>query len=170
MKETEGELRTLKYVIERRIADASDEVRLEERNTHSKPILQVIRNRIDELLPGTPPQSRLGKALKYADNNWERLTRYTDDPQAGIDNNPAENAIRPIALGRKNWLFIGDKEAGKAAANLMSIIATCKKAGDDPYKYLLNVMQRMPSMKTTEIGKLIPEHWTTKTTQTSNST
>ena len=85
-----------------------------------------------------------------------------DDPQAGIDNNPAENAIRPIALGRKNWLFIGDREAGQAAANLLTIITTCKNTEDSPYAYLLDVMQRMPHLKTSEIGTLIPERWTAK--------
>ena len=101
-------------------------------------------------------------APAYADNYWNRLTRFVDDPQAGIDNNPAENAIRPIAIGRKNWLFIGDREAGQAAANLLTIITTCKHAGDDPYAYLLDVMRRMPLLKTTEIGTLIPERWTAK--------
>jgi len=70
-------------------------------------------------------------APAYADNYWNRLTRFVDDPQAGIDNNPAENAIRPIAIGN-NWLFIGDREAGQAAANLLTIITTCKNAGTIP--------------------------------------
>ena len=98
----------------------------------------------------TPPKSSLGKALKYATTYWDRLIRFVDDPQAGIDNNPAENAIRPIALGRKNWLFIGNKRSGHAAANLMSVICTCKNAGVDPYAYLLDVIRRLPSMKTDE--------------------
>lgn len=150
------------YMVEREIAEASDEVRLQRRHKSSKPTLQQIRAKINELLPGTPPKSNLGKALAYTDKYWKRLCRFVHDPQAGIDNNPVENAIRPIALGRKNWLFIGDKEAGRAAANLMTIIATCKKAGDDPYEYLVDVMQRMPLLKTSEIGELIPEHWGAK--------
>ena len=85
-----------------------------------------------------------------------------NDPQAGIDNNPVENAIRPIALGRKNWLFIGDRESGMAAANLMTILATCKNAGDTPYDYLLDVMRRMPLLNTSEIGALSPDHWSAK--------
>lgn len=147
------------YQVERDVANSSDKVRLEERNKRSKPVLELIRVKVDELLPGTPPRSNLGKALAYADKYWNRLYRFVNDPQAGIDNNPVENAIRPIALGRKNWLFVGDKEAGRAAANLMTIIATCKKAGDDPYQYLLNAMGRLPNMKTTELGELIPEKW-----------
>ena len=150
------------FLTEREIADADDATRLATRHAKSVPVLDTIRAKIDALLPGTPPKSVLGKALAYANNYWHRLIRFVDDPQAGIDNNPAENAIRPIALGRKNWLFIGEQEAGRAAANLMTIITTCKNAGDDPYAYLLDVMRRMPLLKTTEIATLIPEHWTPK--------
>ncbi len=148
------------FMIERDIADADDETRLTTRRKRSAPVLELIRGKLDALLPVVPPKSGLGKALSYTDTYWGRLTRYVDDPQAGIDNNPAENAIRPIALGRKNWLFIGDRESGRAAANLLTIIATCKNAGDDPYAYLLDVMRRLPKMKTSEVATLIPEHWT----------
>ena len=149
-------------MVERGIADADDATRLATRRARSVPVLGAIREKIDELLPGTPPKSGLGKALAYADTYWSRLTRFVEDPQAGIDNNPAENAIRPIALGRKNWLFIGDREAGQAAANLLTILTTCKNAEDDPYAYLLDVLRPMPLLKTTEIGTLIPARWTTK--------
>ena len=91
--------------------------------------------------------------------SWDRLIRFVDDPQAGIDNNPAENAIRPIALGRKNWLFIGNERSGRAAANIMSVINTCKRAGVEPYAYLLDVIRRLPSMKTTELAPLLPPEW-----------
>lgn len=148
------------FLIERGLADADAETRIAVRRQRSVPVLDAIRSKLDTLLPGTPPKSGLGKALAYADKYWDRLTRYVEDPQAGIDNNPAENAIRTIALGRKNWLFIGDREAGRAAANLLTILMTCKHAGDDPYAYLLDVMQRMPLLKTTEITSLIPERWT----------
>ena len=151
------------FMIEREITDADGATRLETRRERSVPVLDAIRVKLDTLLPGTRPKSGLGKALAYADKYWGRLIRFVDDPQAGIDNNPAENAIRPIALGRKNWLFIGDREAGRAAANLLTIITTCKNAGENPYTYLLDVMQRMPLLKNTELGTLIPERWTAKT-------
>ena len=107
----------------------------------------------------TSPTSCLGKALNYANNTWERLIRFVDDPQAGLDNNPAENAIRPIALGRKNWLFIGSGRSGHAAANIMSVICTCKRARVEPYAYLLDIIRRLPSMKTTELAQLLPAEW-----------
>ena len=147
------------YEIEASIQDKTNEERLDARRTRSRPVLETIKTRIDALLPVTTPTSALGKALNYANNSWDRLIRFVDDPQAGIDNNPAENAIRPIALGRKNWLFIGTERAGQAAANIMSLICTCKKAGVDPYAYLLDVIRRLPSMKTTELAQLLPPEW-----------
>jgi transposase len=153
----------LLYDVEEAIKDKGKEVSHEEilalRQQKSRPILDIIKQKIDELLPVTPPKSLLGKALNYTSNYWDRLTRYVGDPQAGIDNNPAENAIRPIAIGRKNWLFIGSRESGEAAANIMSIICTCKRAGVEPYAYLLDVIRRLPSMKTSELYSLLPTNW-----------
>ena len=147
------------YEIEETIGGKTDEERLAQRRSRSRPVLEAIKARIDELLPATPSKSALGKALNYANNYWDRLIRFVDDPQAGIDNNPAENAIRPIALGRKNWLFIGNELSGRAAANIMSVINTCKRAGVEPYAYLLDVIRRLPSMKTTELAPLLPPEW-----------
>lgn len=147
------------FEVEREVADASSEDRLAARQARSAPALQRIRSRIDELLPTTTPKSALGKALNYANGIWSRLTPFVGDPQCGIDNNPAENAIRPVAVGRKNWLFVGDYEAGRAAANLMSIVATCKRAGVEPYAYLCDVLVRLPTMKTSEVAQLLPGVW-----------
>ncbi|HZK28725.1 MAG TPA: transposase [Clostridia bacterium] len=147
------------YEIEDSIKEKTNEERLAARRCRSRPVLDAIKARIEELLPVTPPKSSLGKALNYATNYWDRLIRFVDDPQAGIDNNPAENAIRPIALGRKNWLFIGNERSGHAAANLMSVMCTCKNAGVDPYAYLLDIIRRLPSMKTTELAQLLPTEW-----------
>ena len=147
------------YLVERDIADAGDAARLSARRERSAPVLELIRGRIEALRPATPPKSALGKALGYADGIWKRLAAFVDDPQTGIDNNPAENAIRPVALGRKNWLFIGDREAGRAAANLMTLVATCKNAGADPYAYLSDVLVRLPEAKTNALRDLLPDRW-----------
>lgn len=147
------------YGIERDIADADDAARLAARRERSAPVLELIRGRIEELCPATPPKSALGKALGYAGGIWKRLAAFVDDPQTGIDNNPAENAIRPVALGRKNWLFVGDREAGRAAANLMTLLATCKNAGADPYAYLSDILVRLPEAKTIELRDLLPDRW-----------
>ena len=124
------------------------------------PVLARIRARMDELLPGTPPDTKLARAIKYADGIWPRLLAYAYDGRLPIDNNPAEQMIRPIAIGRNNWLFFGSERGGRAAANLMSLIATCKRAKVEPFAYLCDVFRRLPSAKTPEqIRALLPDVW-----------
>ena len=130
------------------------------RSACSLPVLARIRARMDELLPGTPPDSKLSKAMKYADGIWTRLLAYAYDGRLPIDNNPAEQMIRPIAIGRNNWLFFGSERGGKAAVNLMSLIATCKRAKVEPFAYLSDVFRRLPLAKTSEqIRALLPDVW-----------
>jgi len=148
-----------KYKSENKDKKIIHEEILRERQKRSRPILDAIKQKIDTLLPITPPKSLLGKAFNYATNNWDKLIRYVDDPQAGIDNNIAEREIRPVAISRKNWLFIGSRESGEATANIMSIISTCKRAGVEPYAYLLDVIRRLPTMKTSELDSLLPTNW-----------
>ena len=87
------------------------------------------------------------------------FTAYLDDGAFPIDNNPVENAIRPIALGRKNWLFAGSEQAGQRAANIMTLIQTAKANGHDPHAYLRDVLTRLPSHKNSRIGELLPHTW-----------
>lgn len=134
--------------------------RTELRGEQAVPVLTRIRTRMDELLPGAPPDSKLAKALKYADGIWTRLTEYAQDGRLPIDNNPAEQMIRPIAVGRNNWLFFGSERGGRAAANLMSLIATCKRAKVEPFAYLRDVFCRLPAAKTPEqVRALLPDVW-----------
>ncbi len=156
------------YQVEREIQDGdggltraqADERRLALRTEKSAPILASIRERMDAQLASVQPGSALGKALSYTDNNWDRLKAYAEDPRLPIDNNPAEQMIRPIAVGRKNWLFFGSERGGRAAANLMSLVATCKRAGVEPLGYLHDVFKRLPSMLTTKLDDLLPGSWT----------
>ena len=130
------------------------------RGERSLPVLARIRARMDALLLGTPPDSKLAKALKYADGIWPRLIAYAADGRLPIDNNPAEQMIRPIALGRNNWLFFGSERGGKAAANLMSLIGTCKRAKVEPFAYLCDVFRRLPAAKTLkQVRALLPDVW-----------
>jgi transposase len=134
--------------------------RLEVRQSLAVPVLARIRARLDELMPGTPPKGDLAKALNYTRNIWDRLTVYTTDGRLPIDNNPVEQMIRPIAVGRSNWLFFGSERGGRAAANLMSLIATCKRAKVEPFAYLCDVFRRLPAAKTPEqIRALLPDVW-----------
>jgi transposase len=139
---------------------ADDARRLELRRERSLPVLAQIREKMDALRPSTPPSSKLGKALSYADKIWHRLTAYAEDGRLPIDNNPAERAIRPVAVGRNNWLFFGSERGGQAAANWMSVIATCKRAGVEPFAYLSDILRRLPSAKTgAGVRELLPDVW-----------
>jgi hypothetical protein len=139
---------------------ADDARRLEMRRERSLPVLAQIREKMEALLPSTQPSSKLGKALSYTDKIWLRLTAYAEDGRLPIDNNPAERAIRPVAVGRNNWLFFGSERGGQAAANWMSVIGTCKRAGVEPFSYLSDVLRRLPSAKTGPgVRELLPDVW-----------
>ena len=146
------ELRKL-YLIERHARDEelTPEQRRQLRTELSAPILTAFKPRLEALLPGCLPQSPLAKAIKYALNEWEPLTRYLADGRLEIDNNLTENAIRPSAVGKKNWLFIGHPEAGWRSAVIYSVIVSCRRRGIDPWAYLRDVLQRLPAMKQAEV-------------------
>jgi len=104
-----------------------------------------------------PPTSTTGKALNYLHNEWDKLIHYLDDGRLEIDNNGAENAIRPFVLGRKNWLISTSVKGVKASANLYSLIETCKASGLEPYAYLRHVVTELPKTETVEaIEALLP--------------
>lgn len=107
----------------------------------------------------TLPQSQLGKAFNYTLGLWEGLCRYLEDGRLEIDTNLLENAIRPTALGKKNWLFFGSPEAGGKSAIIYSIIGSCRRAGVNPFDYLVDVFTRLPSMKASQIQELLPSRW-----------
>jgi transposase len=129
------------------------------RQQHSLPILHAYKAWIDDLRPTVVGNSGLAKALDYSIKRWPALARCWDDGRYPIDNNPIENAIRPIALGRKNWLFAGSQQAGERAAVIMSLIATAKANGHDPYAYLKDVLTRLPTHPDRRIGELLPHRW-----------
>ena len=99
------------------------------------------------------------KAIDYSLSNWRALTRYLDDGQVPIDNNAAENAVRPLAVGRKNWLFVGSQQAGERAAVVMSLIESAKLNGHDPWAYLKDVFERLPTLKNRDLEQLLPHNW-----------
>jgi transposase len=92
----------------------------------------------------------------YALNRWPALIRYADSGILPIDNNVIENAIRPIAIGRKNWLFVGSEEAGRRAANIQSLFATAKANGLDPHQWLVETLEKLPTCKFKDIDSLLP--------------
>lgn len=105
------------------------------------------------------PKSPMGQALAYSLNQWDALVRYTDDPALNIDNNTAERAIRAIAVGRKNWLFLGSDRGGRAAAIHFSLIASAKRHGLDPFAYLRDLLRRIPTHPNRDIQSFFPDRW-----------
>ncbi len=105
------------------------------------------------------PQSPLGKAISYLLNQWEGLQVYLEDGRVAIDNNGVENAIRPTAIGKKNWLFIGAAEAGERSAILYTIIENCRRNGINPDEYLRDVLTRLPKMTNHQTHTVTPQAW-----------
>jgi transposase len=115
-----------------------------------------------ELQPQLLPQSSLGKAISYFLNEYEPLLGYLRDGRFEIDNNLCENAIRPVAVGRKRWLFLGHPEAGWRSAVIYSILISCRRRGINPQDYLTDVLRRLPSMRALEVIDLVPGRWKPK--------
>lgn len=106
------------------------------------------------------PRSPLGKACAYLLNQWERLRMVLEHGCSPLDNNLLENAVRPSAIGKKNWLFVGHPEAGDRSAIIYSIVVTCQRFGVDPVAYLRDVLSRLPAMTNQEdLTPLLPHHW-----------
>jgi transposase len=129
------------------------------RAAHSAPIVRRLRAALLRLRPRHLPQSALGKAITYSLEQWTSLERFLSDGRIEIDNNLVENAIRPTALGKKNWLFIGEAAAGERGAILYTIIESCRRRGLDPLAYLRDVLTRLPAATTNQITELTPEAW-----------
>ena len=154
------EIRTL-YLLERHARDQCLDApaRLKLRQEMSAPLLAALKPKLQSILPGCLPQSPLGKAIKYALAEWEPLNRYLQDGRLEIDNNLTENAIRPSAIGKKNWLFIGHPDAGWRSAVIYSVIVSCRRRGIDPWEYVRDVLNRLPAMKQAQLPTLLPRCW-----------
>ncbi len=147
------------YAVEREAADLGSKERRALRQARSWPILERFRAWLDAQVPAVLPKSPMGGAIGYTFGQWTALTRYVDDGDLAIDNNPAERALRPIAVGRKNWLFVGSDAGGHCAAVLYSIMATCKRHGVDPFAYLRDVLERVATHPSSGIAALFPHNW-----------
>jgi hypothetical protein len=151
-----GFIRSL-YAIERRIRQRPPDERFTERERHSQPVLDALKQWADKTRPRVVPGSALGHALTYLDNHWHGLVRFLDDGRLEIDNNCAENAIRPFVIGRRNWLFSDTQAGARASANLYSLIETAKANDLEPYAYLRHVFTELPKAQTLEdVEALLP--------------
>ena len=129
------------------------------RQTHSLPVLKKIKEWLQARVMDTLPKSPLGEAVSYTLKQWEALMRYTENGVLECDNNTAENALRPIALGRKNYLFMGSDAGGHRAAILYSLIRTCQRHGVNAWAYLRDVLIRISTHPASRIDELLPHLW-----------
>jgi len=129
------------------------------RQKESKPILEGIEKRLVLWGPQVLPKSPLGQAIGYAQGQWQALNRYLDDGVLDIDNNLAERTLRMVAIGRKNWLFVGHDNGGHRAAIIYSLVASCKLCGIDPFAYLRDVLERISTHPASRIAELLPRNW-----------
>ena len=152
----------LLYAIERKAKEQSlppAEV-LQLRTIQAIPVLEALGKWMKEEYVKVLPKSPIAKALGYSIERWNELMIYTTDGRLNIDNNPVENSIRPVAIGRKNYLFAGSHEAAQRSAMLYSLLGTCKLHGINPFLWLREVLQRIAMHPINKIEELLPHNWT----------
>lgn len=149
----------LLYDVENEARDLDAEARCALRQEKSLPRLGQIKTWSEKQKPEVLPKSPIGAAINYALSNWEALTVYTSDGDLAIDNNAAENALRGVVIGRKNWLFFGSDKGGQTAAILTSFIASCKRHGIDPFAYLRDVLTRIAATPLSQLDQFLPHRW-----------
>ena len=147
------------YELERQAKDFTDTQRLQMRQDLSVPILNQFHEWLEAQLPQVLPKSPMREAIGYALNNWTALVRYTEAGFLTIDNNVAEREMKRIAIGRKNWLFVGSPQGGQTAAVLLSFTSTCQRLGVEPWAYLQDVLTRLPTLPAGQLDELLPDRW-----------
>ena len=145
------------YALERSLKDKPPDERYRQRQAIAIPVIETLHQWLEKSRQQVLPNSALGKALTYLSNQWDCLIRYVDNGRYPIDNNPAENAIRPFTIGRKNWLFANSQAGAHASANLYSLVETSKANGLNPYAYLKHLFAQLPNTEGVDaFEKLLP--------------
>ena len=149
------------YAIERRLRmqKVTPEQRRRVRQAETAPLLRAFKAWLENH-PDTPG-SPWGRAVRYGLNRWEKLYRYVMDGRVEMDNNLVENSIRPIAVGRRNYLAIGSHKAAQNAAMIYSLLGSCVQQGVNPQQWLADVLKRLPTQAEHRIHELLPHHWKT---------
>ncbi len=147
------------YEIERELKNLDPDERQRIRQLRSAPVVDALHRWMLLTRQKITDGSATAKALDYSLKRWSALTRFVGDGRLPVDNNWIENQIRPIAIGRSNWLFAGSLRAGKRAAAVMSLIQSARMNGHDPYAYLKDILTRLPTHKASRIKELLPHRW-----------
>ena len=157
------------YDIEREIKGLPAEDRLAIRQQKSKPKVDAFHAWAEVQLTRIPGKSDLAKAFRYGLNRWPSFTLFLGDGRVAIDNNAAERGMRPIGIGRKNWLFAGSDTGGETLARAMTVIETAKMNGLDPQAYLADIFDRIHDHKINRLDELLPWNWTPAATEDCNA-
>jgi len=147
------------FEIEARINGQALERRLAVRQAEAVPLLTELKDFMDKVLNQISGAGTLAKAIRYATSRWSALTRYTTDGRLEMTNNAAERAIRPLAMTRKNFVFLGSDAGGDRAAAMFTILESCKMLGLNPEAYLRDVLARIADHPINRIGELLPWRW-----------
>jgi transposase len=142
---------------EQKIAGTKEHLRL--RRQRAGPIREQLHQWLLEQKTRHPPKSPISAAIRYALNQWRELGRFLDDARVPLDNNASERSLRRVALGRKNYLFVGDIEAGASLAGLYTLVATCEARGINPFAYLSDVIPRVQDHRKRRLDELLPGPW-----------
>ena len=151
------------FRIEREIEELPSDERQRIRQRKSRRVLAVFHRWLLAQRQLVPPGSATIKAIDYSLKRWAELTRFVNDGDVPISNNWVENHIRPIALGRANWLFAGSLRAGKRAAAIMSLLHSARINGHEPFAYFKDVLERLPTHPANSIDELLPHRWSIAT-------
>ena len=146
------------YRIEDDAKNYSIEQRQRWRAEHAKPRLDAMHLWLLQTRKTSAEGGALSRAIDYSLKRWPAILRYADSGHLPIDNNPIENAIRPIAIGKKNWLFAGSERAGKRAAAIQTLLATAKANGIEPFAWLKDTLEKLPTCPNSRLDELLPLH------------
>jgi len=151
----------LLYEVEREARDGKRNAveRFALRQTKSRPILDDLKTYLEAERLTVLPRSPVGEAIDYTISNWKALERYCEDGDLEIDNNGAERSLRPIVVGRNNWLYYGSDQGGRTGAVLSTLIATCKRVRVEPFTYLRDLFTRIGSHPHSRLDELLPDRW-----------
>ena len=147
------------YDIEREVRELEPDERRRIRKERSQDVAKALQQWLQQQRQLVPEGSATAKAIDYSLKRWQALTRFIDDGDLPADNNWVENQIRPIAIGRNNWLFAGSLRAGQRAAAIMSLVHSARLNGHEPHAYLTDVLERLPTQPASRIGELLPHRW-----------
>jgi transposase len=128
----------------------------------AKPLLEIIHQEIESVRRAALPSSALGKAANYTFTQWRKLTRFLEYPELELSNNWAENSMRPVALGRKNWIHVGSKQAGPKVAAILSVVETCRRKALSVRDYLGAVLPGLADTSVQQVAELTPAAWAAK--------